>query len=212
MSDDDPLRMYLVVRRGSVDSVARGGELAGAAAVRCVREFAEEPAMAEWRARPGKVTLRARGGQWDRVLEEPHAKGGDGVIALPPRRRSERSQLLEQMQAMNSELEPAPEEDSPEPVAGAVTYVLNPELAMSSGKTLAQIAHAAVLAADTGAVEEWVAADCPARVVVGGPGFRALCESDALAARVIDAGLTEVAPGTVTVLAVPPASESTGRL
>jgi peptidyl-tRNA hydrolase len=32
--------------------------------------------------------------------------------------------------------------------------------------------------------------------------FRELCDRDDLAARVVDAGLTEVAPGTVTVLAV----------
>ena len=214
--DDDPLRMYLVLRRGAVDSIARGGELAGAAAVRCVREFAGDErfaaALAEWRPRPGKVTLRARGGQWDRVLAEPHAVAGEvdgqSVIALPPRRRSERGQLLEQMQAMTSEMEPAPEVGSPDPVDGAVTYVLNPRLDMSSGKTLAQIAHAAVLAADTGALEDWVGAGCPARVVAGGAArFRDLCEGDGtgLAARVVDGGLTEVAPGTVTVLALPPA-------
>jgi peptidyl-tRNA hydrolase len=199
--------MFIVVRRGAVDSIARGGELAGAAAVRCVREFADDPLMAEWRPRPGKVTLRARGGQWDRVLEEPHAAGGEGVIALPPRRRSERGALLEQMQAMTSALEPAPVVESPSSVAGRVTYVLNPSLEMSSGKTLAQVAHAAVLAADTGALEEWAGAGCPARVVAAGDAaqFAALCDSDALAARVVDGGLTEVAPGTVTVLALPPA-------
>jgi peptidyl-tRNA hydrolase len=199
--------MFIVVRRGAVDSVARGGELAGAAAVRCVREFADAPALAEWRPRPGKVTLRARGGQWDRVLDEPHAVGGDGVIALPPRRRSERGALLEQMQAMTSALEPAPVVDSPGSVAGRLTYVLNPSLEMSSGKTLAQVAHAAVIAADTAALGDWVAAGCPARVVLAGAAaqFDSLCESDALAARVVDGGLTEVAPGTVTVLALPPA-------
>jgi peptidyl-tRNA hydrolase len=209
VSEDDPLRMFLVVRRGAVDSVARGGELAGAAAVRCVREFADDPAMAEWRPRPGKVTLRARGGQWDRVLEEPHAVAGDGdgVIALPPRRRSERGALLEQMQAMTSALEAPPVVDSPGTVAGRLTYVLNPTLEMSSGKTLAQVAHAAVIAADTAALEEWVGSGCPARVVVAGSAsqFDSLCKSDALAARVVDGGLTEVAPGTVTVLALPPA-------
>jgi peptidyl-tRNA hydrolase len=206
---DDPLRMYLVVRRGAVDSIARGGELAGAAAVRCVREFGDDPALQEWLPRPGKVTLRARGGQWGRVLEEPHAVGGDGVIALPPRRRSERGQLLQQMQAMTSALEAAPVDEDPSPVSGRVTYVLNPRLEMSSGKTLAQVAHAAVMAADSGSLEEWVAAGCPARVVVGGTSrFRSLCEDEAaagLVARVVDAGLTEVAPGTVTVLALPPA-------
>jgi peptidyl-tRNA hydrolase len=76
---------------------------------------------------------------------------------------------------------------------------------MSSGKTLAQIAHAAVIAAGRSALEDWVAAGCPALVAAPPrPAFDALCESDALAARVVDGGLTEVAPGTVTVLALPP--------
>ena len=64
--DDDPLRMYLVSGAAAIESIARGGELAGAAAVACVRSFADDPALREWRPRPGKVTLRARGGQWDR--------------------------------------------------------------------------------------------------------------------------------------------------
>ena len=76
---------------------------------------------------------------------------------------------------------------------------------MSSGKTLAQIAHAAVMAADAGALEPWVAAGCPAIVLQPPPtSFDELCRSPALAARVEDAGLTEVPPGTITVLALAP--------
>ena len=76
---------------------------------------------------------------------------------------------------------------------------------MSSGKTIAQVAHAAVLAADTGTLEDWVAAGCPAQVLVPPPdAFASVCRRDDLAARVVDAGLTEVAPGTITVLAVAP--------
>ena len=207
--NDDPLRMYIVIRRGAVTSIARGGELAGAAAVACVRAFADDPSMRDWRPRPGKVTLRARGGQWPRVLEEPHAIAGDPdgecAIALPPRRRSERGQLLEQMQAMTSALEPPAVDDDPRPVDGALTYVVNPTLEMSSGKTIAQIAHAAVMAADSG-IDDWVAAGCPGRVVTTSVArYDALCASDDLAGKVVDAGLTEVAPGTVTVLGLPPA-------
>src|SRR4051794_6946840 len=186
--------MFIVIRRGAIASVARGGELAGAACVACVREFADDPAMGEWRLRPGKVTLRARGGQWPRVLEEPHAIAGDpdgeSAVALPPRRRSERGPLLEQMQAMTSALEPPPVVDDPRPVPGRVTYVVNPSLEMSSGKTIAQIAHAAVMAADTGDLEEWVDAGCPARVVLpASERFHELCEADdGLAAKVVDGG------------------------
>jgi hypothetical protein len=191
--------MFLVVRRGSVTSLAEGGVLAGQAAVECVRRFADTEAMAAWRPRPGKVCLRARGGQWAELLEtEADAVVVDDAVAcLAPRRRSERGPLLERMQAMTTAVEPAPE--SARAPDGAVTYVVNPRLEMSSGKTLAQIAHAAVMAGDT--LPSW-----PGRpAVVVSPAaerFDALCASGAL--RVVDAGLTEVAPGTVTVLALPP--------
>jgi peptidyl-tRNA hydrolase len=205
---DDPLRMFLVVRRGAFDSVAEGGPLAGAAAVRCVREFAGDPDLEAWRPRPGKVTLRARtGGQWAQVLAElPHVVVGDAVAAVPPRRRSQRGPVLERLQAMSTSLEGPPARAEPAP--GELTYLLNPRLQMSSGKSLAQIAHAAVMAADTGALEGWVAAGCPAQV--GAPeqdAFDRLCDSAALVARVVDSGLTEVPPGTVTVLALPPGGD-----
>jgi hypothetical protein len=192
----DPYRMYLVVRRGAFTDLATGGELAGAAAVACVRVF-ELPD--EWRARPRKVTLRARtGGQWDRVLEQPHALAGDAVAALPPLRGSERGPLLSKLQAMSTALEPPPV--SP-PRDGALTYVLNPRVSMSSGKTLAQIAHAAVMAAE--ALPDWAEAGCPARVVLPSP--EAFDAVGPWVAEVVDAGLTEIAPGTVTVRALAPA-------
>jgi peptidyl-tRNA hydrolase len=200
----DPLRMYLVVRRGVVTELARAGELAGAAAVACVREPAFAEAVAAWRPRPGKVCLRARSdGQWRQVLEEPHTLAGDAVVALPPRRRSERGPLLERLQAMSTDLGPVPRTAPDEP--GALTYLLNPDAPMSSGKMLAQIAHAAVMAADSRRFEEWVAAGCPARVLMPSPRrFAEAAARDDLAACVADAGLTEVAPGTVTVVALSP--------
>ena len=206
----DPLRMYLVLRRGAFAELARAGELAGAAAVACLRAFASEPgyadAIAAWRERPGKVCLRARTNvQWEQVLAEPHtlagAPEGEAVVALPPRRRSQRGPLLERLQAMSSALEAPPEEAPAEP--GTVTYALNPAAVMSSGKTVAQVAHAAVMAADTGALEAWVAAGCPGTVIAPGAArFAALAAQGACVARVVDAGLTEVAPGTITVLAL----------
>jgi hypothetical protein len=211
--DDDPLRMYLVVRRGAIADLSRAGALAGGAAVACVRTFADDPrfaeALAAWRPRPGKVTLRARGGQWEQLLAEPHATAGDpdgeAVLALPPRRRSERGPLLERMQAMSSDLAPPPPEAPTDPAPGALTYLLNPRAPMSSGKTLAQIAHAAVLAADSGALEAWVAAGCPGRVLAPTPAAFAAAAGDArLAAEVVDGGLTELPPGTVTVRALAP--------
>jgi hypothetical protein len=196
------MRMYLVLRRGAIESLGEAGALAGLAAVRCTREFAIPEA---WRARPRKVCLRARNpAQWEAALELPHALAGErdgaAVAALPPQEPAPRGTLLAKLQAMSGDLEPPPQRASAPP--GAVTYVLNPAAPMSSGKTLAQIAHAAVMAADHG-LDAWVAAGCPAIVVApGADGFAAAEASDRCVARVVDAGLTELPPGTLTVLAL----------
>jgi peptidyl-tRNA hydrolase len=217
---DDPYRMYLVVRRGAFEELETGGVLAGAAAVAALRRFGQDPAHAEavaaWKERPGKVALRARGGQWDEVLRtENYTYAGDldgaSVLALPPMRRSERSELIaRKLQAFASELEPIPTTtEPPAPDAGGrITYIVNPALEMSTGKTMAQIAHAATMSAATGALEDWVQRGCPGRAVVPETTklFDALCADDGrLSAKVEDAGLTEVPPGTITVLALPPA-------
>ena len=111
--------MYIVVRRGAFETIDEGGRLAGLAAVRALETFGAD---SEWRARPGKVVLRARSpSQWARVLEEPHAAASDGVVALPPRRRSERGDALTKIQAMSTELDPPPA-DAPE----GLLYALNP--------------------------------------------------------------------------------------
>jgi hypothetical protein len=192
----DPYRLYLVVRRGAFTDLSTGGELAGAAAVACVRGF---PVPDEWRARPGKVTLRARtGGQWEQVLELPHACARDAVAALPPMRRSERPPLLTKLQAMSTSLEPPP---ATAPRDERLTYALNPRISMSSGKTLAQIAHAAVMAAER--LPAWVSAGCPAHVIL--PPADVFDSLSPCVAEVVDAGLTEIPPGTVTVRALAPA-------
>lgn len=177
--------MYIVVRRGAFSSIDEGGRLAGLAAVRVLSEFAGDPAIEAWLPRPGKVVLRARSpSQWARVLSEPHAAASDGVVALPPRRRSERGEALTKIQAMSTELEPPPAaSDAP------LVYALNPAITMSSGKTLAQIAHAAVMAAQLGY-------DVSAARVIAPERFDGLA---GCVAEVRDAGLTEVPPGTITV-------------
>jgi peptidyl-tRNA hydrolase len=213
---EDPYRMYLVVRRGAFDDLETGCVLAGAAAVKCLRRFGEEPeyveAIAGWKVRPGMVTLRARGGQWDAVLrEEDFSYAGDlegaAVLALPPRRRSARSETLTKLQAMASELEGLEEVATIAPASDVMTYVVNPGIEMSTGKTMAQVAHAATMSAATGNVENWIDAGGPAKVVKpkAKQAFAELCRRDDLTAKVEDAGLTEIPPGTVTVLAIPPA-------
>jgi hypothetical protein len=43
--ESDPLGMCLLLRRGAFDALAPAGELAGAAAVACVRAHAGEPSL-----------------------------------------------------------------------------------------------------------------------------------------------------------------------
>jgi hypothetical protein len=174
--------MYIVIRRGAFETIDEGGRLAGLAAVRALAEY---DAPEEWLERPGKVVLRARSpSQWARVLEEPHAAASDGVVALPPRRRSERGDALTKIQAMSTELE-APPPDVPD---AELLYALNPAIEMSSGKTLAQIAHAAVMADALGHDVSRARVIAPERFDLPG-----------CVAEVRDAGLTEVPPGTITV-------------
>jgi peptidyl-tRNA hydrolase len=201
VTDDDPYRMFLVLRKGAIAAQERACALGGAAAVACVRGFAMPD---EWRARPGKICLRARNpSQWEQALGEEHALAGDAdgeaVLAIPPRRRSERGPVLTRLQAMSSELEPLGAE-----AAGDVVFAVNPRYEMSSGKLVAQVAHAAVMAADSGALEDWVAAGCPSGVFrpASSAAFDALCGSSSCVGKVEDAGLTEVPPGTVTVVAL----------
>ena len=209
----DPERMYLVLRRGAIATLARAGELAGAAAVACLRAFSADPAHAEsialWRERPGKVCLRARThAQWEQVLAEPGTvvagdPDAEAVAALAPRRRSQRGALLERLQAMSTALEPPAARADAADRRRALTYALNPAAVMSSGKTVAQVAHAAVMAAD--ARDDWVAAGCPGRVLAPGEAtFAGLAARSDCVARVADAGLTEVPAGTITVIALAP--------
>jgi hypothetical protein len=206
--------MYLVARRGALRGLERACALAGAAAVGCVRRYGADQGFehdfAAWRERPRKVVLRARGGQWNEVLAEPHVLAGDeqgeAVIALPPRGPSDRGETLGRLQAMTSDLGPVPAGDDRSADGSgwsSLTYLLNPSVAMSSGKTMAQVAHAAVAAAERPELEAWAQEGCPARVrIPNRERFWALSGSTEPVARVIDAGLTEVAPGTVTVLAL----------
>jgi peptidyl-tRNA hydrolase len=104
---------------------------------------------------------------------------------------------------MSTALAPPPERADDADGRVALTYALNPAATMSSGKIVAQVAHAAVLAAGT--LEDWARAGCPARVLApDAPTFDALAARSDCVARVVDAGLTEVPPGTITVIALAP--------
>lgn len=117
--------------------------------------------------------------------------------------------------------EPAPEPGSrgpaPAPEALKMVLVVREDLGMSKGKVAAQCAHAALggaRRADEKATERW-AENGETVVVVAAPDAGFLRRARDAAARaglphclVADAGRTEVAPGTETVLAVGPGEVS----
>jgi peptidyl-tRNA hydrolase len=187
--------MFIVVRRRTTRSFA---ELATAAAVatrRCAHRYRQDDRWRDgfddwWRHSFRKVCLRAEPREWEDIRALDHERVGD-VACLPPVRRSARSRVLVRMQTLSDEAGPLPELD--DPVSGALTLVVATDLGMSSGKTLAQIGHAALMA------DQGLEPGLEIRVVgAGGEKWAALAGSAIAIVR--DGGLTEIAEGSETVL------------
>lgn len=225
----DPLVMYLVVRRKRVPSLDALLAAAATATVKVERKYAKDPRFAadfaRWHAGSfRKVTLRANERDWPKVLAQypEHVLGvTEGVpiaAALPPRARSAADKVIAGLQAYVA----APDElgRAPiklDPIHSTMLLVPNPGLAMSAGKLIAQVAHGALMCATapawTKAPVGW-AADVAAWEQTGylvAPRFptaagwvAAQAELDGCA--VTDSGLTEVLPGSRTVLALRPRS------
>ena len=209
----DKWAMYFVVRNDARLAFGRAMALAGGATVRCADRFREseawDDAFAAWEGRARKVALRASAEELAAVADAEDAVAvGDVLLCLPPRRMSERSELLASLRPFtDAKAPPEPPEPPPGP---ALVYVVAPEVMKTAGKAMAQAGHAALLAADTlgpcepEAFAAWRRAGCPGDV----RRADAACwdelkrEHDAVA--VTDAGLTQVAPGTETVLALAP--------
>jgi peptidyl-tRNA hydrolase len=224
----DPWVMYLVVRKDVPVTVAEAMELAGAGSVRCADRFRTDPRWADafrgWSVRPRKVALRAAPEEMDELREtldaEPvESAHGVTLLALPPRLRSQSEPLLA---ALRPYTDPprARGADTPLPAEDEVPlrYVIRPGVLRTAGKAMAQAGHAALMCADRlgprhpDAFAAWRAAGAPGEVRVADlPRWAALRESP-LSVVVADAGLTQVAPGTETVIAVAPVPDPPAAL
>jgi peptidyl-tRNA hydrolase len=197
-AEDDALVMYLVVRRRTTRPFAELATAAALAARRCAVRYREDERWRDgfddwWRHAFRKVCLRAEPRDWEAVRDLDHARVGD-VACLPPVRRSARDRVLVRMQTLNEEAGSLPAlAGDPDP--GALTLVVATDLGMSSGKTLAQIGHAALMAD--------LDPDLDLEVVGAGAEEWARLARDAVAV-VRDGGLTELAPGSETVLVLEP--------
>ncbi|MFE2721191.1 aminoacyl-tRNA hydrolase [Kitasatospora sp. NPDC059327] len=159
-------------------------------------------------ARIRKVVRRARGGEWRRAGELPGitVAGREAEVRVfPPVPLDGWPKELAKLQVSGTDLE----ESGPVPAPGAGLPVLwlNPEVEMSAGKTMAQTGHAAQLAwwrLDDAQRKEWAESGFALAVRTATP--EAWTELVASGLPVVqDAGFTEIAPGSCTVIAEHPA-------
>lgn len=166
-------------------------------------------AIRDWQdARIRKVVRRARGAEWRRAEALPGitvtGKTAE-VRVFPPVPLDGWPKELARLQVSGTDL------DDPEPPvdadASAPVLWTNPELEMSAGKAMAQTGHAAQLAWWELGDEEraaWREAGFPLAVRAADPAdWRRLAGSGLPVVR--DAGFTEIAPGSCTVVADHPA-------
>ena len=212
----DKWAMYFVVRKDARLGRGEAMALAGGATVRCADRFRDDDAwrdaFAAWEGRARKVALRATADELAALQAEGDlVLAGDVLACLPPRRMSGRSELLASLRPFTDARAPS---EPPEPEAGpALVYVVRPAVMKTAGKAMAQAGHAALLAADLLGPEHqeafgaWRSAGCPGDVRVADDACWDELKRVHGAVAVTDAGLTQVAPGTETVLALAPFAE-----
>lgn len=166
-------------------------------------------AVRDWQdARIRKVVRRARGAEWRRAEALPGitVTGKSAQVRVfPPVPLDGWPKELAKLQVSGTDL------DDPEPPvaadATAPVFWLNPELGMSAGKAMAQAGHGAQLAWWALSDEEraaWRDAGFPLAVRTAAPDrWPGLTTSGLPVVR--DAGFTEIAPGSCTVVADHPA-------
>ena len=163
------------------------------------------PLVHAWQdGRIRKVVRRARGAEWRRAGELPGitVTGANAEVRVyAPIPLDGWPKDLARLQVSGTDLEDAAPPDAPAP--GIPVLWLNPDLEMTAGKAMAQVGHAAHLAwMRLGPVErdQWAADGLPLAVRVAAPSDWKALTSGGLPV-VQDAGFTEVAPGSCTVVA-----------
>lgn len=171
-------------------------------------------AMRDWQdARIRKVVRRARGAEWRKAsaLAGITVTGKSAEVRVfPPVPLDGWPKELVKLQVSGTDLDDPAEPGTADPLAPVLW--LNPELDMSAGKAMAQAGHGAQLAWwDLSDAERtaWRDADFALSVRVAPRDRWAALTSSGLPV-VRDAGFTEIAPGSCTVVADHPALR--GRL
>ncbi len=190
--------------------------VAGAVAALCLDERVApggpwHDAYGAWLdARMRKIARRARGAQWRTALEVPGVTrevDGCAARAFVPGPVDEVDPRLGRLQIGGTDLE---RDDPGTPPPGVPVVWVDSALQMSVGKAAAQVGHGVmVLIAEMerGRLERWIVDGLPVAVREADPDrwrelSAAVAEGAPGVAAVVDAGYTEVAPGSLTVIAV----------
>lgn len=156
-----------------------------------------------------KVVRRARGAEWTRAEALPGitvagtAQDNPAQVRVyPPVPLDAWPKDLARLQVSGTDLDDAEPPAPAEPGSTPVLW-LNPELDMTAGKAMAQVGHAAQIAwwrLTDAQRKEWADAGFPLAVrVASKEAWPALADSGRPLVR--DAGFTEIAPGSCTVVA-----------
>ncbi|MFF1508122.1 peptidyl-tRNA hydrolase [Streptomyces sp. NPDC058326] len=165
-------------------------------------------AMTDWQdARIRKVVRRARGGEWRRAEALPGitVRGTEAEVRVfPPVPLDGWPKSLARLQVSGTDLDD-PAAPGPVPEGTAVLW-FNPGLDMSAGKAMAQAGHGAQLlwwAMAEADRKAWREAGFPLAVrTASEEGWAGLTTSGLPVVR--DAGFTEIAPGSCTVVSAFP--------
>ncbi|WP_072807312.1 peptidyl-tRNA hydrolase [Rhodococcoides yunnanense] len=212
----DVLAMPIVLEIPKVDPPPRSRLLEAAASVAvalCLDERVGaggewESRFTDWTsARIRKVARRARGAQWNAAQEVDGLTvdlGDARARALVPGRVGDLDPRIKRLQIGGTDLE----HDDPGPaVQGVPVFWIDRSLEMTVGKAAAQVGHASMLLAGAMTLDEceaWAARGFECSVRDADPdrwahARRLVDAGSAVAVR--DAGFTEVAPGSMTVVA-----------
>ena len=134
------------------------------------------------------------------------------LLCLPPRRRSERSSLLAALHPFTDA--PRPKDEADDLRSPTMVYVIRPGVMRTAGKAMAQAGHAALKCVETFEAgheerfDAWRRARRPGELLTDAwERYR----EDPEAVTVSDAGHTQVAPGTETVIALVPSCRGSRR-
>ncbi|MDO5032993.1 peptidyl-tRNA hydrolase [Corynebacterium sp.] len=171
---------------------------------RAGQDGAYAQALGQWYGhRIRKIARRARNKAWRDVQALPGVTVDDRARAFVPSAVSEVHPLVAKLQIGHTEL---PHDEPGPPRSDAPVIYIDSSLEMSAGKAAAQVGHGSMLLAarmEFGDVEKWMERDYALSVRELEPAeFAAACRRpDAVVVR--DAGFTEVAPDSATVVALP---------